>query len=107
MEITIEDFEKLDIRIGKILKAEKIEGSKKLLKLEVDLGEEKRIVVAGIAQNYEPEKIIGKQVPILANLKPAKLMGIESNGMILAADENGKAILLHPDREVKLGCKVR
>jgi methionyl-tRNA synthetase len=107
MEITIDDFNKLDIRIGKILKAKKIEGSKKLLKLEVDLGEEKRVVVAGIAEDYEPEEIEGRQVPILVNLKPAKLMGIKSEGMILAADEEGKAILLHPEREVKLGSRVR
>jgi methionine--tRNA ligase beta chain len=106
-QITFDDFEKLDIRIAKIVKAEKIENSNKLLRLEVDLGSEIRQLVAGIAQEYKPEEIVGKQVPILMNLKPATLMSVESKGMILAADDNGKAILLHPDREVRLGSKVR
>lgn len=88
-EISIEDFSKIDLRVGTVLKAEKIEKSKKLLKIEVDIGEQ-RTLVSGISQDYTPEEIIGKQVVVVANLKPAKLMGVKSHGMILAAtDEKG------------------
>ena len=105
--IDINEFAKLDLRIGKIENAERVEGSKKLIKLEVDVGDETRQMVAGIAEEYNPESLIGKLVPILANLKPVKLMGVESQGMILAVDVNGKPILLHPDREVPAGSRVR
>jgi methionine--tRNA ligase beta chain len=105
--ISFDDFNKLDIRIGTILEAEKVEGADKLLKLVVDLGEEKRILVAGIAQDYNPEELEGKQIPILANLEPKKLRNIESQGMILAVDIDGKATLLHPDKKVPNGSKVR
>jgi methionine--tRNA ligase beta chain len=105
--INFDDFNKLDIRIGTILEAEKVEGADKLLKLTVDLGEEKRTLVAGIAETYKPEEIIGKQLPILANLEPKKLRGIESNGMILAVDIEGKATLIHPDKKVPNGSKIR
>jgi methionyl-tRNA synthetase len=105
--IDINEFAKLDLRIGKIENAERVEGSKKLIKLEVDVGDETRQLVAGIAEEYNPECLIGKLVPILANLKPVKLMGVESQGMILAVDVNGKPILLHPDREVPAGSRVR
>ena len=102
--ITFDEFQKLDIRIGKILSAENIKGSDKLLKLEVDIGE-KRQVVAGIAQSHSPEALIGKQVVLMANMKPTKLFGVESRGMILAADGDG-AVLLEPEKEVKEGTKV-
>lgn len=105
--IDIKEFERLDIRIGKIIKAEKIEGSKKLLKLEVDIGEEIRQVIAGIAETYNPEDLLGRLVPVLINIKPAKLMGVESRGMILAVDVNGKAVLIEPERDVPVGSKVR
>ncbi len=105
--IDINEFAKLDLRIGKIENAERVEGSKKLIKLEVDVGDETRQLVAGIAEEYNPESLIGKLVPVLANLKPVKLMGVESQGMILAVDVNGKPILLHPDREVPAGSRVR
>jgi methionyl-tRNA synthetase len=107
VEVTFDEFKNLDLRVGKIVKAEKIEKSKKLLRLEVDVGEEIRQVVAGIAEYYEPEALVGKLVPILVNLKPAKLMGVESRGMILAADRSGEPILLHPDKEVAPGTKIR
>ncbi|MEM4747991.1 MAG: methionine--tRNA ligase subunit beta, partial [Archaeoglobaceae archaeon] len=87
--------------------AEKIEKSKKLLKLIVDIGGERRQIVAGIAENHKPEDIIGKLVVVLTNLKPAKIMGVESRGMILAADVDGKAVLLVPEAEVVAGTKVR
>ncbi len=82
--ITIDDFDKVDLRVARILSAEKVEKSKKLLKLEVDLGFEKRTVVSGISLYYSPEELVGKKVILVANLKPAKLMGVESHGMVLA-----------------------
>ncbi len=105
--ISFEDFKRLEIRIGKIVSAEKVEGTDKLLKLEVDVGEEKRQLVAGIAQNYEPEQLMDKEVPILVNLEPRKIRGVESRGMLLAAIEEGRPVLLHPDREVSPGSIIR
>jgi methionyl-tRNA synthetase len=87
--ITIDDFMKIELRVAKVLAAEKVEKSKKLLKLSVDVGTEQRTLVAGIAEAYEPESLVGKTVVIVFNLKPAKLMGIESNGMVLAASPDG------------------
>jgi methionyl-tRNA synthetase len=87
--ISIDDFMKVELRVAKVLTAEKVEKSKKLLKLSVDVGSEHRTLVAGIAEAYEPESLIGKTVVIVFNLKPAKLMGIESNGMVLAASPDG------------------
>lgn len=105
--ITFDDFDKLDIRIGTIIEAEAVPETEKLLKLTIDLGEEKRTLVAGIADEYKPEDIKGKQIPILTNLEPKIIQGIESQGMILAVDTDGKAILLHPDKEVSNGSKIR
>ena len=104
--IDINEFAKLDLRIGKIETAERIEGSKKLIKLDVDVGTEKRQMVAGIAEDYDPENLIGVLVPVLVNMKPAKLMGVESRGMILAVEVNGKPILLHPDKDVPAGSRI-
>ncbi|MEM1957733.1 MAG: methionine--tRNA ligase [Archaeoglobaceae archaeon] len=106
-EISIEEFKKIDIRIAKIVKAERIPKSKKLLKLTLDLGNEKKQVVAGIAENHNPEELVGKLVAVVCNLKPAKIMGVESQGMVLAADVNGKAVLLVPESDVSPGAKVR
>jgi methionine--tRNA ligase beta chain len=106
--INYDDFAKMEIRIATILSAEKIEGTDRLLKLEVDLGSEKRTLVAGIAAGYQPSELPGRQVPILVNLEPRKIRGHESQGMILAADGGGGApILLHPDRQVTPGSTVR
>lgn len=103
--ITIEEFKKMDIRVGTVVKAERIEGSNKLLKLMVDIGEERpRQIVAGIAKTHKPEELVGKQVVVLANLKPAKLMGVTSEGMILAAGE--VPVLLTVEKEVENGAKV-
>ncbi|MEN8243951.1 MAG: methionine--tRNA ligase [Thermodesulfobacteriota bacterium] len=104
-QIPFDEFGKLDLRVAKVLKAEPIPKSKKLLKLEVDVGEV-RTIVAGIAQTYTPEEIIGRQVIIVANLKPAKLMGVESNGMVLAAVDEQGASLAAPGREVAPGTAV-
>ena len=93
--ITIDDFLKVDLRVAKVLAAEKVPNSRKLMKLSIDVGTEQRTLVAGIAEAYEPEQLVGKTVGIVFNLKPAKLMGIESNGMILAASpEGGKPVLV-------------
>lgn len=106
-EITIEEFQKLDIRAGTILKAEPIKGSKNLLRFEVDVGEEKpRQIIGGFARNYKPEEMVGKQVAVLANLKPAKLFGLESQGMILAAGET-EPILLVVEKKVPSGTKIK
>ena len=87
--------------------AERVPKSNKLVKLTVDLGEETRTVVAGIGLAYQPEDLVGQQVVVVANLQPAKLMGIESQGMVLAASIDGKPVLLHPDRQVPNGTRVK
>ncbi len=101
-EITIEDFQKLDIRVGKILSAEKVKGADKLLKMEVDLGFEKRTIVGGLKKYYSSEELIGKYVIVLANLKPRKLKGIESQGMLLAVVNDENISLLEPDNKDKI-----
>ena len=105
--ITFNDFQKLDIRIGTIIQAEKVPETDKLLKLTIDLGNEKRTLVAGIAETYKPEELEGRQIPILANLEPKTFKGIESQGMILAIDIEEKATLLNPDKKVPNGSKIR
>jgi methionyl-tRNA synthetase len=106
--ISIEDFMKVELRVAKVLTAEKVEKSKKLLKLTVDVGTEQRTLVAGIAEAYEPESLVGKTVVIVFNLKPAKLMGIESNGMVLAASpEGGKPMVVTFDVPPDPGARVR
>ena len=105
--VTFDDFKKLDIKIGTVTAADKVEGADKLIRLELDLGGEHRQVVAGMATTYTPEEFVGKQVPILVNLEPRKLRGVESQGMILAVDVDGKPVLLLPDKEVPPGSVVR
>lgn len=93
--IGIEDFMKVDLRTARVVEAERVPKSRKLMKMTVDVGSERRTIVAGIAEAYAPEALVGKTIVIVANLKPAKLMGIESNGMVLAASpEGGEPILL-------------
>ncbi|WP_242973486.1 methionine--tRNA ligase [Pseudoclostridium thermosuccinogenes] len=104
--ITIDDFAKLDLRVAKVLEAEKVEGADKLLKLKLEVGSETRQVVSGIAKHYAPQDLIGKTIILVANLKPVKLRGIESQGMILAAtDENG-LVLATTDKPIKSGSKI-
>jgi len=105
--IGIDEFAKVDLRVGEIKQAELVEKSKKLLKLKVDIGTEERQVVAGIAEHYKPEELIGKKILLVANLKPAKLMGIESQGMVLAAGGDGRLVVIGFDGEVKSGTKVK
>jgi len=105
--ISFEEFQKIELKVAKIIGAEKIEKSEKLLKLIVDLGDEKRQLVAGIAKYYRPEDLIGKEIVVVANLEPKKLMGIESQGMLLAANVDGEPVILIPEKEVPPGTKVK
>ncbi len=107
-EITFEDFMKVDLKVAEIISAKKVEKSKKLLKLQVKVGKTERQVVAGIAESYKPDNLIGKKVVMVANLKPAKLFGIESQGMILAIeDESGKLNIVEVSTSLNSGLKVR
>jgi methionyl-tRNA synthetase len=109
--ILFSDWEKLDLRVGKILKVEDIENADKLYKLTVDLGKEigKRTVCAGIKKHYSKEQLKEKKIIIFANLAPRKLKGIESQGMVLAAvsEDESEVILLSPEKDIKIGSKVR
>ncbi|MEK6678518.1 MAG: methionine--tRNA ligase subunit beta, partial [Nitrospirota bacterium] len=105
--ITIDDFAKVDLRVGKIIEAEKVEKSDKLVKLQVELENEKRQVVAGIAKHYAPEDLVGKKIILVANLKPAKLMGIESQGMVLAASDGDILTLATFEKDIPSGSKVK
>lgn len=105
--ISIDDFFKTELKVANVLSAERIPKSRKLIKLEVEVGEERRTVVAGIAEAYDAEELIGKQVVIVTNLEPVKLMGVESQGMVLAASVDGKPVLVHPGAEVPSGTQVR
>jgi methionyl-tRNA synthetase len=105
--ITIDDFKRLQIRIATVTAAEPVPRSTKLLKLTLDVGGETRTIVAGIAEDYAPDQLVGKQIPVLVNLQPALIRGVVSEGMMLAADVDGRAVLLHPDREVPNGSIVR
>jgi methionine--tRNA ligase beta chain len=104
--INFEEFEKVDLRVGKILEAERIEGSDKLLKLQIDLGEEKRQILAGIGKAYLPEELINKTVVVIINLEPRMLMGFESQGMVLAVKDNNNLSVLVPGKEIIPGSKI-
>jgi methionyl-tRNA synthetase len=107
-EITIDDFMKVDLRVAKVLAAEKVPNSRKLVKLNIDVGTEQRTLVAGIAESYEAEALVGRTIVMVFNLKPAKLMGIESNGMVLAASpDGGKPTLVTFDQDIAPGTRVR
>ena len=106
--VTIDDFQKIDLRVAKVVEAENVPKSQKLLKLQVEIGSEKRQVVAGIAQHYKPEELIGKSIVVVYNLQPAKLMGQESQGMLLAAsDGSGKLVFITPSAEILSGSTVK
>jgi methionyl-tRNA synthetase len=106
-KISIDKFFETQLRVAKVISAERIENADKLLKLQVDLGEEQRQLVAGIALAYEPEALVGKRIIVVANLKPAKLRGVESQGMLLAADLDGRPVLATFDEEIAPGTPVR
>jgi methionyl-tRNA synthetase len=106
-KIPIADFQKVELRVAEVLAAERVPKSKKLLKLSIRVGEETRTLVAGVAESYEPEALVGRKVVIVANLEPATLMGVESNGMVLAASHEGTVSLLTLDKDVPSGSKVK
>lgn len=107
--ITINDFQKLEIKIGKVKSVEHVENADKLLKFIFDIGNgEERQILAGIAQFYSDlDALVGKEMPLLLNLEPRVMRGLESQGMMLAADVDGSAVLLHPDKEIPSGSTVR
>ncbi len=107
--IQFEDFTKIDIRIGEIKSAEKVEGADRLLIFSVDLGEEnERQIISGVAEHFlNPEDLIGRQVPVVINLEPRKIMGLESQGMILYISDDDGLTTLEPKREVKLGSQIK
>ena len=104
--VSMNEFQKLDLRVARIVTATRMPGAEKLLLLEVDLGTEKRTSVAAIAKYYSPEELVGKLVVFLANLQPAKIRGIESSGMLLAGLQDDVLALMVPDKDVKPGTKV-
>jgi methionyl-tRNA synthetase len=106
-KIPIADFQKVELRVAEVLAAERVPKSKKLLKLSIRVGEETRTLVAGVAESYEPAVLVGRKVVIVANLEPATLMGVESNGMVLAASHEGTVSLLTLDKDVPSGSKVK
>ena len=103
--INFEEFQKIDLRVVKIIKAEKVENSEKLIKIEIDGGEEKRQIVAGIGKYYKPEDLVGKEIIIVWNLESKFLFGLESKGMLLAAKDEEKPVILIPEKEVSPGVK--
>ncbi len=106
-EIPFEEFQKLDLRIGKILEASQIPGSRNLVKMIVDFGDEKRQAVAGLLQYYKPEELVGKKCAFILNLQRRKLMGIESQCMVFAAEDNkGNVVLLQPEKDITEGSKI-
>ena len=105
--VPIDEFAKLDLRVAEVTAAEKVAKSRKLLKLTVRLGEETRTLVAGVAEQYAPADLVGRKVVIVANLAPATLMGIESDGMVLAASHEGTVSLLTLDKDVPSGSRVK
>ncbi len=105
--ITYDDFAKLDLRTAKIVSIEKIPGKSKIIKGIIDLGEEKREVIIGGAEYYQPEELVGKTVVVIANLEPRKIAGFDSNAMLLAADVNDKPFWLTVSEDVPLGTKIK
>jgi methionyl-tRNA synthetase len=107
-EVTIDDFAKLQIQVGEVVSCEAVKKSKKLLCSQVKIGSETRQILSGIKQWYTPEEMVGKKVLVITNLKPAKLAGLESQGMILCAeDDQGRLSLVRPEGEVSCGAEVR
>jgi len=105
--ISYDEFKKIDLRVGKVVSAEEVSGTDRLLKLKINLGKEIRTIVAGIRKYYSVEKILGKKIIIVCNLQPIKLKGIESQGMLLAAVDNNGLALLTVDKEIAEGSKVQ
>ncbi len=106
-EIDIDSFKKIDLKVGKIIAAENVEKSNKLIKIKVSLGDGEKTILSGIRNQYTAEELLGKKIIIIDNLKPAKLMGLESQGMLLAAqDKGGKLALLTVDKDIEEGSSI-
>jgi len=105
--ITFDDFKKIELKIAKVLEAEEVPGAEKLLKLQIDLGSEKRQIVAGIKKSYQVKDLIGREIVVVVNLEPRMVMGIESNGMLLAASDDTGPVLLGPYKDVVPGSGVK
>jgi methionine--tRNA ligase beta chain len=104
--VKFEEFDRMDLRVGKIVSAERVEGSDKLLKMQIDLGEEKRQVVAGIGKKYEPGELLDKSVAVIINLEPREMMGLKSEAMILAVKDENNLSVLAPDKEIVPGSRI-
>lgn len=105
--INLDDFKKVELKVAKVISAEPIEGSEKLLKLQVDLGSEQRQILSGIAKYYQPQDLVGRSIVIIANLEPRMMMGLESQGMVLAAGDGDTVSLLLPDKDMPAGASVK
>ena len=105
--ITYDDFKKVELKVARVTEAEEVPGAEKLLKLQIDLGGEKRQIVAGIKKSYQARDLIGREIVVVANLEPRMVMGIESNGMLLAASDDTGPVLLRPDKDVPPGSGIK
>jgi methionyl-tRNA synthetase len=105
--IAFDEFKKVELKIARIIEAEEVAGAEKLLKLQIDLGGEKRQIVAGIKKSYQAKDLIGREIVVAVNLEPRMVMGIESNGMLLAASDDTGPVLLRPDRDVPPGSGIK
>ena len=106
--ISIDDFLKVKLRVGRVLEAERVEGADRLLRLQISLGDERRQLVAGVAERYQPEELVGRKIIVVANLKPARIRGVQSEGMLLAAeDTDGSPVLATFAEPVEPGSRVR
>lgn len=105
--IAFDDFKKVELKIARITEAEEVAGAEKLLKLQIDLGGEKRQIVAGIKKVYQAKDLIGREIVVVVNLEPRMVMGIESNGMLLAASDDAGPVLLKPDKDVPPGTGIK
>ncbi len=106
--VSFDEFKKIDMRVAKVLSAEKVEKTDKLLRLEVQIGEEKRQIVAGMAEFLSPDELVGKTVVVVVNLQPVKIRGLESQGMLLAAEtESGELSLVTVEKEIASGAKIK
>ncbi len=105
--IAFDDFKKIELKVARITEAEEVVGAEKLLKLQIDLGGEKRQIVAGIKKSYQAKDLIGREIVVVVNLEPRMVMGIESNGMLLAASDDTGPVLLRPDKDVPPGSGIK
>lgn len=105
--IKFEEFQKVDLRVAKVVEAERVKGTEKLVKLQIDLGKEQRQLVAGLADTYRAETLVGREIAVVVNLEPRTIFGLESQGMLLAASCDEEPVLLRPDKEVGPGAKIR